>query len=421
MADWEGISGPQTAVTSGGMLAHIAATAPSLGRVSRRRVPQRARNNAATVRSRVTAQDVLAEVAVADRTAGVLDETLFRSALGRQRKRADRFDEVFALAAFETDPSLAGPVAESLAAATRDSDVIGWLEQGTVLGVILPEIPRADDRVALGVEERLRREFARRAGTQAGDSVTIRWYLHTGPAAKGNAASLSEADPLLDHIRHQQRRRTLLDGLKRALDIAGSLGLMLFLLPVFVIVAALVKLTSRGPVLFRQVRVGQLARPFTMLKFRTMHVNNDSALHQQFVTDFIKTSAAKKEQKESSDAAPFKIKNDPRVTPVGRMLRKTSLDELPQLWNVFRGDMSLVGPRPPLFYELEQYRSWHWRRVLEAKPGVTGLWQVTGRSRTTFDEMVRLDLRYVKTRNFWTDVRILLATPRAVVTGKGAC
>jgi lipopolysaccharide/colanic/teichoic acid biosynthesis glycosyltransferase len=149
-----------------------------------------------------------------------------------------------------------------------------------------------------------------------------------------------------------------------------------------------------------------------------MYVNNDSAVHQQFVTDFIKTSAAKKD---SSDAAPFKIKNDPRVTRVGRILRKTSLDELPQLWNVFRGDMSLVGPRPPLFYELEQYRSWHWRRVLEAKPGVTGLWQVTGRSRTTFDEMVRLDLRYVRTRNFWTDVRILLATPRAVVTGKGAC
>jgi lipopolysaccharide/colanic/teichoic acid biosynthesis glycosyltransferase len=418
MADWEGISGPQTAVTSGGMLAHIAATAPSLGRISRGRVPQRARDNAASVRSRITAQDVLAEVAVADHAAAVLDDALFRSALNRQRKRADRFDEVFALGTLQTTPSLAGPVAESLAAATRDSDVVGWLEQGAVLGLILPEVPRADDRVASSVEERFRRELTRRAGKYAGNAVTVRWYLHTGPAAQGNSASLSEADPLLDHIRNQQRRRTLLDGLKRALDIAGSLGLMLFLLPVFVIVAALVKLTSRGPVLFKQVRVGQLARPFTMLKFRTMYVNNDSALHQQFVTDFIKTSAAKKD---SSDAAPFKIKNDPRVTRVGRILRKTSLDELPQLWNVFRGDMSLVGPRPPLYYELEQYRSWHWRRVLEAKPGVTGLWQVTGRSRTTFDEMVRLDLRYVRTRNFWTDVRILLATPRAVVTGKGAC
>jgi lipopolysaccharide/colanic/teichoic acid biosynthesis glycosyltransferase len=117
----------------------------------------------------------------------------------------------------------------------------------------------------------------------------------------------------------------------------------------------------------------------------------------------------------------FKIKSDPRITPIGHFLRKTSLDELPQLWNVFRGEMSLVGPRPPLQYELDQYRSWHWRRVLEAKPGMTGLWQVEGRSRTTFDEMVRLDLRYVRTRSLWTDLRILLATPRAVVTGKGAC
>ena len=107
--------------------------------------------------------------------------------------------------------------------------------------------------------------------------------------------------------------------------------------------------------------------------------------------------------------------------PIGRILRRTSLDELPQLWNVLRGDMSLVGPRPPLAYEVEQYQSWHRRRVLEAKPGLTGLWQVTGRSRTTFDEMVRLDLRYAQSCSVWTDIKILLATPRAVISGKGAC
>jgi lipopolysaccharide/colanic/teichoic acid biosynthesis glycosyltransferase len=112
--------------------------------------------------------------------------------------------------------------------------------------------------------------------------------------------------------------------------------------------------------------------------------------------------------------------NDPRVTPVGRILRKTSLDELPQLWNVVRGEMSLVGPRPPLSYEVEQYKAWHRRRILEVKPGMTGLWQVVGRSRTTFDEMVRLDLRYARTCSFWTDLKILMLTPRAVITGKGA-
>jgi lipopolysaccharide/colanic/teichoic acid biosynthesis glycosyltransferase len=224
-------------------------------------------------------------------------------------------------------------------------------------------------------------------------------------------------DPLLDDIRSTQARRTVLDAFKRTLDILGSLAVLLVLSPVLLIVAALVKLTSPGPVLFKQVRVGQLAKPFTMLKFRTMHANNDSTVHQQFVANYIKSST-----KQAKDGEQFfKIKNDPRITAIGRILRKTSLDELPQLWNVVRGDMSLVGPRPPLRYELEQYRPWHWRRVLEAKPGITGLWQVEGRSRTTFDEMVRLDLRYVRTRNLWTDVRILLATPRAVVTGKGAC
>ena len=108
------------------------------------------------------------------------------------------------------------------------------------------------------------------------------------------------------------------------------------------------------------------------------------------------------------------------MTAVGRILRKTSLDELPQLWNVVRGDMSLVGPRPPLQYEVEQYQPWHRRRVLDAKPGITGLWQVSGRSRTTFDDMVRLDLRYAKTSSAWTDIKILLATPAAVIAGKGA-
>ena len=117
----------------------------------------------------------------------------------------------------------------------------------------------------------------------------------------------------------------------------------------------------------------------------------------------------------------FKIVDDPRVTAVGRILRKISLDELPQLWNVLRGEMSLVGPRPPIPYEVEQYKSWHRRRILEAKPGITGLWQVTGRSRTTFDEMVRLDIRYARTRSLLTDLKILLSTPRAVLEGKGAC
>jgi len=164
--------------------------------------------------------------------------------------------------------------------------------------------------------------------------------------------------------------------------------------------------------------MGLLAKPFTMLKFRTMHVDCSPSLHRQFVTEFIKSGS---HAVRGTDPAPFKIKNDPRTTSIGRFLRRTSLDELPQLWNVLRGDMSLVGPRPPLEYEVQKYAPWHCRRVLEAKPGITGLWQVTGRSRTTFDEMVRLDLRYARKVSVWTDIKILLATPRAVIMGKGAC
>jgi lipopolysaccharide/colanic/teichoic acid biosynthesis glycosyltransferase len=180
----------------------------------------------------------------------------------------------------------------------------------------------------------------------------------------------------------------------------------------------LIKLKSPGPVFFRQVRVGEFGKPFTMFKFRTMHVNNDAAIHQAFVSQFINASVPA--GGDAAADAPFKIVNDPRVTSIGRFLRSTSLDELPQFWNVLRGDMSLVGPRPALHYEVEQYKSWHYRRVLEAKPGITGLWQVSGRSRTTFDDMVRLDLRYAKRSSAWTDIKILLATPRAVIMGKGA-
>jgi lipopolysaccharide/colanic/teichoic acid biosynthesis glycosyltransferase len=184
------------------------------------------------------------------------------------------------------------------------------------------------------------------------------------------------------------------------------------------LIAALVKATSRGPVFFRQVRIGQRAQPFTMLKFRSMRTNAGHGIHQDYVTWFINSSGKKQE---GADSGVFKITNDPRITSIGRILRNTSLDELPQFLNVLMGQMSLVGPRPPLPYEVEQYKPWHCRRVLEAKPGITGLWQVTGRSRTTFDEMVRLDLRYARSYSLWMDIKILLATPKAVISGKGAC
>jgi lipopolysaccharide/colanic/teichoic acid biosynthesis glycosyltransferase len=165
------------------------------------------------------------------------------------------------------------------------------------------------------------------------------------------------------------------------------------------------------------VRIGQMMKPFKILKFRTMRIDADDSIHHKYVSWFI-TSSDKAQAQDKSQI--FKLTSDPRITPIGHFLRKTSLDELPQLWNVLKGEMSLVGPRPPVWYELQQYKPWHRYRVLEVKPGITGLWQVSGRSRTTFEEMVRLDLRYAKGRSLWTDVKILLATPKAVISGKGA-
>ena len=194
----------------------------------------------------------------------------------------------------------------------------------------------------------------------------------------------------------------------------GSLFLLVALSPLLALIAVLVTLGSPGPVFFRQPRIGHMMKRFTMLKFRTMQVDADPKLHQEFVSRFIRSSG----KVDAPGTTLFKLTGDPRVTPIGRLLRKTSLDELPQLWNVLRGEMSLIGPRPPLPYEFVEYKLWHRRRLVEAKPGITGLWQVAGRSRTTFDEMVRLDLRYARGRSFWTDIKILLATPAAVISGK---
>jgi lipopolysaccharide/colanic/teichoic acid biosynthesis glycosyltransferase len=208
--------------------------------------------------------------------------------------------------------------------------------------------------------------------------------------------------------------------LKRLIDLGGSLALLALLSPVFLTIAAAIKVTSRGPVLFRQKRIGEHGTPFTFLKFRSMYVNNDSSEHREYVRQLIEGKADKKPGN-GKGAGVFKLTNDPRITPVGRFLRRSSLDELPQLINVLRGEMSLVGPRPPVPYEVEAYATWHRRRLLEAKPGITGLWQVYGRSRVEFDDMVRLDLRYARECSPLLDLKILLQTPKAVIGGDGAC
>jgi lipopolysaccharide/colanic/teichoic acid biosynthesis glycosyltransferase len=350
----------------------------------------------------------------------VIEEALFRGSLVRERQRADRSNLPFLVLLLElderarADSSRQRSAIDALLAVGRETDILGWLEHGAVLGVIIPGAGAADPAVAGGLEARVRNALAKRFDAKTVSGFSIRVHAHPWPMEVSEAGT-RPVDALLP-ARGGRSRSRVYHALKRAFDIAGSSTLLLLLAPLLAAIAALVRCTSHGPVLFRQERVGEGARPFPMLKFRTMDVGAGHGIHKDYVTQFITAGAAV-----AGRSQVFKLTDDPRVTSVGRVLRKTSLDELPQLWNVLRGEMSLVGPRPPLAYEVEQYKPWHRRRVLEARPGITGLWQVKGRSRTTFDEMVRLDLRYARTRSLWMDLGILLATPRAVIAGRGAC
>jgi lipopolysaccharide/colanic/teichoic acid biosynthesis glycosyltransferase len=353
-----------------------------------------------------------------------MPDDVFKGVLIRERRRADRFNRPFLLLVVPVNGQrflersvVWSQTIEALAAAKRESDVLGWIEPQSVLGIIMPEVDVTDAEHPCKIEARVRRELAKRLSAPVAAALPVRFHLYC-PPDHADARSGGAVDPIVYSLCTRADQNPVRDGLKRGLDIVGSLTMVTLLAPVFLVVAALIKWKSPGPVLFRQVRIGRMAMPFEMLKFRTMAVGADHGLHRKFVTQFVKSSD---NPQESADGPVFKITKDPRVTPIGHVLRKTSLDELPQFWNVLRGDMSLVGPRPPLAYELEQYQPWHWRRVMEAKPGLTGLWQVTGRSRTTFDGMVRLDLRYAKAASLWTDIKILLATPKAVISGKGAC
>jgi exopolysaccharide biosynthesis polyprenyl glycosylphosphotransferase len=206
--------------------------------------------------------------------------------------------------------------------------------------------------------------------------------------------------------------------MKRFVDIAVSGLVVLIFAPLLGFIALLVKLLSPGPVLFRQIRAGKKGNPFTFYKFRTMRHDADDSLHKEYATNFIGGKELRLRD-ESKKQDVFKMPDDPRVTSIGRILRKTSLDELPQLFNVIKGDMSLVGPRPPCAYELTIYRDWHKRRLL-AKPGITGLWQVSGRSSVPFHDMVLLDLYYINRWSLLLDLEIMIKTIPVVLYGKGA-
>ena len=292
--------------------------------------------------------------------------------------------------------------------------MIGWYKHNTVIGVIFTELHQEEPPTGT-ILERVNAALHARLTPEQIDAVTLSIYLYPQQdAGLSDASTQAELYP----DRAWKKRTSLV---KRIVDVLGSCGLLVLFLPVFVCIGVAIKLTSPGPILFRQTRIGQFGQPFMFLKFRSMYTDADPRVHEKYIQEFILQS---KNGRGASDGLQkdglFKLSRDPRITPLGRFIRRTSLDELPQLFNVLVGTMSLVGPRPPVHYEIKDYNIWHMRRVLEAKPGITGLWQVQGRSRTTFEDMVRLDLHYIDTWSLWTDLKILLQTPWTVIKGEGA-
>jgi lipopolysaccharide/colanic/teichoic acid biosynthesis glycosyltransferase/CheY-like chemotaxis protein len=218
--------------------------------------------------------------------------------------------------------------------------------------------------------------------------------------------------------------------LKRLIDVMIAMIALILLSPLMLLIAILIKVDSPGPVTFKQERIRSKQRntdsgkipgveTFPFLKFRTMYHGASSEPHRNYLQAFIKNDHENMKRIQPSDSQIRKLKDDPRVTRLGRFLRKSSMDEIPQLWNVLKGDMTLVGPRPPIPYEVEMYEPWHRRRLL-VKPGLTGLWQVTARSSADFDEMVRMDIWYIEHQSLWLDLKIILKTPLSVLSLEGA-
>jgi len=344
-------------------------------------------------------------------------EQRFLQRITQECRRTERSKQKIVLLLIEgpSRVSMELSVARALMVVTRETDIMGWIHAYSTLGILFTELGGASLEDARATILAKVEDTLERAGF-----VNLRLSAFILPYdlnQKGPDDS-APGDGIYKHLWQSTSEMKFKLAIKRAIDIVGSGLLLICFSPFMVLVAILVKFGSPGPVLFRQIRVGQRGKRFSFLKFRSMRVATDCSLHENYVKDFIRGTAEK--NMDENGVGVFKLTNDPRVTKFGSFIRRTSLDELPQLWNVFCGDMALVGPRPPIPYEVECYDLWHQRRLLEVKPGITGLWQIRGRSRTGFDEMVRLDLQYARTWSPWLDVKILLQTPLAVFRAGGA-
>ena len=372
-------------------------------------------------------QDLLIKAQVSRRSSHrqdseLLSEDVFKRILSWERKRTERSGKCLLLMLADVESALGKhptkkdllAIASALSSPTRETDIFGWHQNGSVLGIIFVELQKRDrDALQPVMSSEVIARLRENLGPEKADQIRISFHFFPEEWDKPNGSGLIDEN-LYPDLEQQNLGAKVSRMAKRGIDIAGSLFAIILFSPLFILISLAVRLTSKGPILFRQERVGQFGRRFSFLKFRSMQCVNDSQIHQDYVRRFISGEIAQ------TQGATYKIQKDPRLTSIGGFLRKCSLDELPQLINVLKGDMSLVGPRPAIPYEINFYQVWHRTRFLEVKPGITGLWQVMGRSKTTFDDMVRLDLRYVKQWSLWRDIKILLQTPAAVISGKGA-
>lgn len=353
-------------------------------------------------------------------------EEFFQELLQIERKRSSRTGIPFLLVLIHLSSHFEHPastgIVRSIAAVlketTRETDIKGWFKEKSTIGILFTEMSESKDRMIDIFRERIEGKIREilHACPGHGVEISFNWFPEEAKViTRQNGENLVFYPELQDDGKMDFR-----GFLKRTIDIAGSLlGLIVFS-PLFLIIPLCIKATSKGPVFFRQERLGLHGRKFNFLKFRSMYVDNDDDIHRNYVKDLIHGNGAEPGNGNGGPDQVFKLTGDPRITPFGNFLRKSSLDELPQLLNVLKGDMSLVGPRPPIPYEFDDYKVWHRKRVVEVKPGITGLWQVKGRSSCSFDEMVRLDLRYIHEWSIWLDIKILIQTPWAVLRGKGA-
>jgi lipopolysaccharide/colanic/teichoic acid biosynthesis glycosyltransferase len=358
---------------------------------------------------------------------GVHPSREFAAILNRERDRSDRTGQELSMVVYEVGndhgkSASARHLVSILRHRIRSTDEIGWLEDGRI-GVVLPHtVPEGAWKFVANVRQAYNGSFPPPdclvyvypsewipGGIGGPDRKPREGKRIPSPEETDGSVKLSSSVEVEDNVRPVEELNSQflcrMPFWKRAIDIVGTLLSLILLMPLFLLVALLIKVVSPGPILFRQERIGYLGKVFTIWKFRTMHVNADTAVHQQYLRELIN------DEKEMT-----KLDNgiDDRIIPFGGILRATGIDELPQLINVLLGDMSLVGPRPCLPYEASEYHPWQTRRF-DTVPGLTGLWQVSGKNRTTFKEMMRLDIAYTKKRALLLDAMIFLKTIPAIV------